>query len=144
MVRAKVEERSAGAVLFYNDGGIRKYLLLKHRRGHWDLPKGNIEAGEEPEYTAKRELIEETGISNFRFYDGFREEIEYYYKRRGGILVHKKVIFYLAEALSNDVRISREHVAYKWVDFEAALKLASFNNTRKLIRLAEEFLSQFK
>lgn len=144
MQRNRVEERSAGAVLFYNDNGIRKYLLLKHRRGHWDLPKGNIELGEDPIETAERELIEETGIRKFRFYDGYREVIEYYYRRRGGILVHKKVIFFLAEALSNDVKISSEHIDYRWVDYSSALELATFKNTRNLIEKAEKFLSNIK
>lgn len=140
MSREKIEERSAGAVLFYNDNGVRKYLLLKHRRGHWDLPKGNIEAGEDPFDTAKRELVEETGIKNVRFYDGYREVIEYYYRRRGGILVHKVVVFFLAEALSNNVRISAEHVDYKWVDYASAIELATYKNTKKLLAKAEDFL----
>lgn len=144
MQGGRVEERSAGAVLFYNDNGVRKYLLLKHRRGHWDLPKGNIEPGEDPIETAERELIEETGIRKFKFYDGYREVIEYYYRRRGGILVHKRVIFFLVEALSNDVKISSEHVDYKWVDYSSALELATFRNTKRLINRAESFLSRAK
>ncbi len=140
MAQRRIEERSAGAVLFYNDNGVRKYLLLRHRKGHWDLPKGNIEPGERPRETALRELIEETGIRNFKVYDGYEEVIEYYYKRRGGRLVHKTVVFYLVEALSSDVKISSEHVDYRWVDFDDAMKLATFKNTRNLISKAEEYL----
>ena len=39
--------------------------LLCHPTGitiHWDLPKGNIEEGENPQQAATRELQEETGI----------------------------------------------------------------------------------
>lgn len=37
-------------------------LLLIHRRGEWDLPKGKQEPGETDEETALREVAEETGV----------------------------------------------------------------------------------
>ena len=37
-------------------------LLMIHRRGAWDLPKGKIEPGETPEKAAIREVGEECGI----------------------------------------------------------------------------------
>lgn len=47
-------------------GGIvsneQNELLLIHRRGKWDLPKGKIEPGEEISTGAIRELEEETGV----------------------------------------------------------------------------------
>lgn len=48
-------------------GGIvcneQNELLLIHRRGKWDLPKGKIEPGEEVSTGAIREVQEETGVS---------------------------------------------------------------------------------
>lgn len=48
-------------------GGIIKdkagKILLIHRRGHWDLPKGKIDEGETPQVAAVREIREETGLS---------------------------------------------------------------------------------
>ena len=38
-------------------------LLFIFRRGKWDLPKGKIEAGENPEDAAVREVAEECGIT---------------------------------------------------------------------------------
>jgi 8-oxo-dGTP pyrophosphatase MutT (NUDIX family) len=38
-------------------------LLLIHRRGAWDLPKGKLDAGESPEAGALREVAEEVGIA---------------------------------------------------------------------------------
>jgi hypothetical protein len=37
-------------------------LLFIFRRGKWDLPKGKMEAGEDPAECAEREIEEETGI----------------------------------------------------------------------------------
>ena len=48
-------------------GGIVKkgdqYLFI-YKNDCWDLPKGIIDAGESPEFTAKREVEEECGIKN--------------------------------------------------------------------------------
>lgn len=48
-------------------GGIvkrkNKYLFIK-RHDVWDLPKGKMETGEQPEQTAVREIEEECGIQN--------------------------------------------------------------------------------
>lgn len=50
-------EAAGGIVL--NDRGE---LLMISLRERWDLPKGHIEAGEEPSVAALREVREETGI----------------------------------------------------------------------------------
>ncbi len=42
----------------------RNEYLFIYRSGHWDLPKGHREEGEELDYTASREVEEETGISD--------------------------------------------------------------------------------
>lgn len=39
-------------------------LLLIHRRGKWDLPKGKLDENEEMETCAVREIKEETGLVN--------------------------------------------------------------------------------
>jgi len=49
---------AAGGVLRDQQG---RFLLI-HRRGFWDLPKGKIDAGENPLQAAAREIEEETGI----------------------------------------------------------------------------------
>jgi 8-oxo-dGTP pyrophosphatase MutT (NUDIX family) len=41
-------------------------ILLMHRLGHWDLPKGKMEKGETEQVSAVREVQEETGIKEVR------------------------------------------------------------------------------
>lgn len=50
--------KAAGGIVNNGNGSI----LLIHRRGFWDLPKGKMEKGELLAETAIREVIEETGI----------------------------------------------------------------------------------
>ncbi|MBQ9418408.1 MAG: NUDIX domain-containing protein [Bacteroidales bacterium] len=51
--------RAAGGVVVDADGRV----LLIRRLGHWDLPKGHVEAGESLREAALREVAEETGLA---------------------------------------------------------------------------------
>lgn len=57
----KIVEASGGVVL-----NERNQILFIFRRGSWDLPKGKIEPRETRREAAKREVMEETGISNIQ------------------------------------------------------------------------------
>lgn len=58
------EDKSFGVIpVFKNDGGEYFFCLVKHRAGHWGFPKGHPDVDESEEETAKRELLEETGIN---------------------------------------------------------------------------------
>ena len=50
---------TAAGGLVENENGE---LLLIHRRGKWDLPKGKLDKGETIEQCALREVMEETGL----------------------------------------------------------------------------------
>jgi 8-oxo-dGTP pyrophosphatase MutT (NUDIX family) len=134
-----MEERSAGAIVFHDDGAERKYLLLKYPAGHWDFPKGNVEKGESEVQTATREVREETGLENLSFVTGFRKQIEYFY-RRGGKRVHKQVVFLLAATNTETVRLSHEHHDFGWFAFKEALSRVTYPNSKNALTLAEELL----
>jgi len=44
----------------------KKEILLIFRRGKWDLPKGKLDAGENLETCAVREVTEETGLQHIK------------------------------------------------------------------------------
>ncbi len=133
-------EKSCGVVVFRMDAGRRMYLTLHYEEGHWDFPKGHVEAGEKETETALRELEEETGIKEVEIVFGFRETLEYFYRREGRTM-HKEVVFFLAKAKTPDVRLSNEHIGFVWLPYEDALSKLTFKNARELLEKAEKRLS---
>lgn len=63
---ATFEKLKQDFVIVEAAGGVvqneRDELLMIELRGRWDLPKGHIEAGEEANIAALREVEEETGV----------------------------------------------------------------------------------
>ena len=58
--------RAAGAVVFRRtDRGIRILVLRAYR--NWDFPKGMVDPGEEQLHAAKREVAEETGLTELDY-----------------------------------------------------------------------------
>ena len=131
-------EKSCGAVVFKRNGEVQ-YLLLHYEAGHWDYVKGQVEPEESEKNTVVRELREETGITDARFIEGFREEISYFYRREGKT-VHKEVIFFLIETKDSNVKLSYEHIGYKWLNYEKAMERLTFANAKKVLAKAQEFL----
>ncbi|AFU60350.1 putative NUDIX hydrolase [Candidatus Nitrososphaera gargensis Ga9.2] len=137
-----VDERSAGAVMFYMEGTAEpEYLLLHYTAGHWDFPKGNIEAGESEKQAAIREIREETGITDVEFLDSFRMKIEYKY-RHGRRLVQKEVVLFLAQTRTRQVTISHEHIGFAWKKFDDAIQQLTYRNAKNLLLAAKEYLQQ--
>ena len=133
-------EKSCGAVIFkrQKDGSV-KYLILHYGAGHWDFPKGAQEKNEKEEMTASREIKEETGIEDIELVDGFNETIKYFYKK-GEETVYKEVIFFLVQSATDEVKLSSEHIGYAWLSYEHAEKKLTFNNAKKLLEKANQFL----
>ncbi|MFQ6135545.1 MAG: bis(5'-nucleosyl)-tetraphosphatase [Nitrososphaerales archaeon] len=136
-----IEERSAGAVVFNDEDGSTRFLILNYPAGHWDFPKGNIEKGEEPIDTVKREVSEETGIKDVEILPGFRKGIVYYYRRNAG-LVRKQVIYLLARAETRDVTLSYEHKNYAWLELEKAVSKVTYRNSKNVLQAASRFLDE--
>ncbi len=141
-----LKEKSAGIVLFRGEGKKRMYLLLykPDSLGYnesWDFPKGWIEKHETEAEAAAREAKEEAGIIKLRIIPKFKETVVYFYKNNKGKLVHKTVIWFLAETKQEKAKVSWEHKSYKWFSYEEAVKTATFRTTKQIIKKAEEFLS---
>jgi bis(5'-nucleosidyl)-tetraphosphatase len=132
------KESSAGAVIFFQKGKKREYLLLNYLGGHWGFPKGHIELNENPIKTAIREIKEETGL-DVKIISGFERKITYSFRHKVEFII-KDVIFYLAKAKSQKVRLSKEHKGYVWLPYKLAYNLITYE--KDIIKSAENFLNK--
>jgi bis(5'-nucleosidyl)-tetraphosphatase len=123
MDEAQPRRYSAGAVIFRRTSAQPLYLLLRAYR-YWDFPKGEVEPGEDPLTAARREVLEETGLSELSFPWGeiFHETPPY---RQGKI-----ARYYLAEVpdrpivLGVNAALGRpEHHEYRWLTHAQARPL---------------------
>lgn len=121
----KVKKRSAGVVVTRRIDGERRYLLLRCYN-YWDFPKGEIEQGEDPLQSARRESEEETDLTDLRFLWGeVYTETPVYAKG-------KVARYYLAESPAGEVSLpvspelgTPEHHEFRWVSYEDARSLVN-------------------
>jgi len=122
-VSEKKQIRAAGAVVFRRTpGGIR--LLVLRAYNNWDFPKGLVESGEDQLSAAKREVKEETGLTDvdYPFGDEFRETVPY--------AANKIARYYLAETGEHEIELPvstalgrPEHHEFRWVSLDEAEEL---------------------
>jgi 8-oxo-dGTP pyrophosphatase MutT (NUDIX family) len=107
-----------------SDAGWLTLLLRAYH--NWDFPKGLCEEGEEPLEAAKREVHEETGITELQFEWGDRlietgpynkgKVARYYLAQTGQVEVEMGISLELGRP---------EHNEYRWVSFDAAYDLSA-------------------
>lgn len=134
-------EHSAGIVIFRETKGNREYLILHYPGGHFDFPKGHLEAGETEKMAAVRELEEETGINKIDWIEGYKHKIDYVFKRRG-VPTPKDVIFFLAKTNQKKITISHEHQDSMWLPYNLAMEKLTFENAKYLLEMAEKHLNR--
>lgn len=139
-------EKSVGAIIFRKgEKGEILYLLLNYsaigkiEKSYWGFPKGHIEKREKEIETIKREIKEETGIEDINFVENFKETEKYFFKfKRKNIL--KFVTYYLVETKTKKVKLSFEHIGYKWLPYKEALEQLTFQNTKEILKKANDYL----
>ncbi len=116
---------SAGVVVVRQVESGWLFLMLRAYR-NWDFPKGLVESGEDPLHAARREVTEETLISDLQlpWGESYFETAPYSRNKVARYYVGQTV----SEAVTLPVRpeLGRpEHHECRWVPFEEALTLSS-------------------
>lgn len=133
-------QTSAGGVVI-RDGVHGQEVLLASRRTRrgelvWGLPKGLVEDGEDPQETALREVLEETGYrGEVRAPLG---EVSYWFVWEG-TRIRKTVHFFLMDDSGRDPEerdLEMEEV--RWFPLDEAADVAGFSSEKDVIRKAAE------
>ena len=121
-----MKEKACGCIIIDNN----KVLLIQQNQGFWGFPKGHVEDNETEEETALREVKEETNI-DVKILSNKRYKMEYVTDKGNP----KEVIFFVATPISKDIKKQDEEIKdIKWLGFEEALKIITYDNTRELFR----------
>jgi 8-oxo-dGTP pyrophosphatase MutT (NUDIX family) len=137
------EQVSAGGVVYRGEKeNVEVVIVAVGGQNRWQLPKGLVDKGENPEVTAVREAREEGGVSSEVVQ--LIETIEYWYAGLdNGIRVrfHKRVHFFLLRYLSGDTRDHDWEVnEARWVPIGDATSQLAFDNERRVMERARELL----
>lgn len=127
----------AGGVVVRNEDNVSKYLLVRAKADptQWVFAKGHIEAGESAEEAALREVQEEAGVQGRIL--SFLGKVEFAAKT-GEVNVAFFLMEYCADTESEE---KRELI---WCEREEALKLLTFDDSRRLLERAHLLISKIQ
>jgi len=135
---------SAGGIVIRYVDAIPQLVVGRRKRERdgqtWTLPKGTPIPGETLEETALREVQEETGLT-VRILSPL-DAIKYTFVQRG-TRIHKTVHYFMMEPTGGAMEShDHEFEEVKWVSFDTAAQILSFETERSLVGLAATRLPQ--
>jgi 8-oxo-dGTP pyrophosphatase MutT (NUDIX family) len=137
-VRTESQVSAGGVVVRRVRDRVQVALICVGTKRRWQLPKGLVEPGEEPEAAATREVREEAGVDADLVAPV--ETIEYWYvgqKGKDRVRFHKTVHFFLFHYRSGDVADhDHEVVEARWVPADEAVAMLAFANERRVVETA--------
>lgn len=142
----RIQETSSGGLVFRGgEEGWEVVLIARRTRSNgliWCIPKGGREEGESLEETAKREVLEETGLEGEILLK--LGTIHYEYSLPGDRTRRDKTVhFYLFRYLSGSVEDHDNEVEEaRWFPIHVAVEKSAFPNEKGIIRKAFRHLEK--
>jgi len=136
--QAERETSAGGVVIRRGSDGVVRFLLIRDSYASWGFPKGHLEAGEPPAEAARREVAEETGLSDLVLHGPIRV-IDWYFRFRGKT-IHKYCHFFLFESKHGEAIPQQDEgiSACAWHPLPEAEAAISYENARGVLRQAAE------
>lgn len=130
-----------------------EYLILKrklHWKG-WEFPKGGIENGENSIKTIQRELKEETGLTgkDILMIKDFNVSGKYKYDKeladRMGYIGQTYKLYAIKVKKKSKIRLDeKEHFTYKWMNYNSAKSILTWDDQKKCLKLIDDWLKKMK
>jgi 8-oxo-dGTP pyrophosphatase MutT (NUDIX family) len=135
---------SAGGIVVRYLDSKPQFVVGRRRRERdgqtWTLPKGTPIEGETLEQTAIREVCEETGLT-VRIVSPL-DAINYTFVQRG-LRIHKTVHYFMMEPTGGALEgHDHEFEEVRWITFDEAPSILSFETERSLVGLAASRLTE--
>jgi 8-oxo-dGTP pyrophosphatase MutT (NUDIX family) len=134
-----MQDESYGIVPLRKKSGQWEVFLVKHRQGHWAMPKGHKEEGEGPYDAAVRELFEETNLTVVRLLSDELIEEKYTFKQ-DNTLIFKTVKYFVAEVAGSEKIQLDELKDGKWAHFHEAEKLVTFQQAKNILQKVQKII----
>ncbi len=140
----KTNHTSYGIIPIYKkDKEIFVCCVHNEKSDEWGLPKGTPEENETPFETAKRELVEETGITEFEIIGG-KTFAEKYSFEQDDITHQKQNIYYIAEVpemIEKNLEIDSKDMS--WININQADKFFKFETIKNVLKEVSDYLNNF-
>ena len=138
-------EISAGGVVVRKFREHHQVLLIKDMNNNWTFPKGIIENNEEAGEAAKREIMEETGLSSVTLI-AHLSPIHYIYRRNG--LIQKTVYYFLFRTTSIRKTLTPQRAEgisdARWMTLNSAVSKVGYPETnRSLLAQVKQLLGEY-
>lgn len=117
------------------------FLILKRAKTKmyehiWQGVAGKIEKGEKSWETAKRELLEETGLEPIKMF--IADHVSKFYEAKDDRI--NLVPVFGIEVDTKEVVLSDEHCDHKWVTIDEALDLLVWTGQKQAIHIVNEMI----
>ncbi len=118
-----------------------QFLLLRRSEteiypGLWQMVSGKIDEGEKAYEAALREIKEETNLVPKKFWTA--PNINSFYYPEGDYISMLPVFAALVDK-NSEVKISKEHTDYKWVEPEEAKRLLAWQGQRNSVEIISDY-----
>lgn len=131
---------SSGGVVYKKDRGEVHVCLIRRGRNVWCLPKGHVESGEKLSETARREILEETGLE---VRPSRKIDVIHYDFREEDTIHSKTVHFFLCEYLKGIPEADEDEVLQaRWFPVARALSRLTFKNEWRVLKKAQGMIGR--